>query len=84
MRVFVMAGVPDATRYGVRRGRWTVKRPCDYIDCGDRRAHHEMPDTTRGTRLVDVPDDYPAEKRVYCSITCACMAGAYNVRTGWL
>jgi hypothetical protein len=33
--------------------------------------------------MVDVPDG-TNPKRVFCSITCACMAGAYNVNTGWI
>ena len=58
-------------------------RDCDNPRCGDRRVHHDMPDTPRGQRQLVLPDDYPDNKVCFCSITCACEAGYYNVRTGW-
>ena len=59
------------------------KLACGYKDCGNRRVHHERQDTPRGTQYIDVPDDFKGDV-AYCSITCACMAGAYNVNTGWV
>lgn len=58
------------------------KVPCSNPDCNKRRIHHERPDETRETVLCDVPDDHAG--KVFCSITCACMAGYYHVRDGWI
>jgi hypothetical protein len=33
--------------------------------------------------MVDVPDNHPADQPVYCSITCSCIDGAFDVKTGW-
>jgi hypothetical protein len=61
-----------------------MKRPCSYSDCGSRRVHHERPDIPRGTQMIEVPDDHPADKPFYCSIECACYDGAFSVTKGWL
>lgn len=56
-----------------------MKRACSYIDCGSRRRHHEDQDTPRGTQTVEVPDDYPADRQVWCSLTCAAMGGSIQL-----
>lgn len=56
-----------------------MKRPCSYALCGDRRIHWETPDEPRGTQYVEVPDDYPVDRPVYCSITCSVMDGAMTL-----
>jgi len=63
---------------------------CSYRKCGKRRRHWQEPDTPRGHQLIKVGDDQ--EDAMFCSITCACMAGAMSVRSdapkckkcGWL
>lgn len=60
------------------------KRLCDYKDCGSRRVHYERPDIQRGTQTIEVPDDFPDEKKAFCSIECACYAGYYSVTKGWI
>lgn len=60
-----------------------MKRPCSYSACGFRRMHHEMHETPRGTQMVEVPDDFPQNKNVFCSFSCAMLAGEYDIRTGW-
>ncbi len=60
-----------------------MKVPCKNKDCYRRRAHHERPDEERGQQMVEVPDDHPAGKPVYCSYTCAGMDGAWSVTKGW-
>lgn len=56
--------------------------PCGNPTCSERRIHHEDQDTMRPHRMVEVSDDYNGLS--FCSITCACMAGYYSVRSGWL
>lgn len=56
-----------------------MKRNCSYKHCGKRRIHHERQDEERGTQQVDVPDDYPIDKPVYCSMTCSIMDGAMSL-----
>lgn len=58
------------------------KVPCSNPTCNQRRKHHETPDENRDTLMCEVPDDHVGV--VFCSITCACMAGYYNVRYGWV
>lgn len=58
--------------------------PCQNPDCDKHRVHHESPDEMRPRQMVQVPDNLdPTKCPVYCSITCACEAGAYDVKTGW-
>lgn len=57
---------------------------CFYDRCGDRRIHHERPDTPRPHRTAKVPDDYVVHKPWYCSYECAILDGAYSVTKGWL
>lgn len=52
-----------------------MKRECKAPDCAERRIHHERPDVPRGPQYVEVPDDYPAHRPVFCSMTCAIMGG---------
>jgi hypothetical protein len=52
--------------------------PCSYADCGKRRIHWCEPETERGTQTVNVPIDYHGP--AYCSIECACYAGAAEVK----
>lgn len=56
------------------------KVPCAYKDCGERRAHWQTPDIKRGTVMIEVADDRPDDKPMYCSITCACLSGAMSIR----
>jgi len=57
-----------------------MKRPCCFERCGERRIHHERPHEPRGTQYFEVPDDYPIDKPVYCSLTCAISAGAISLK----
>lgn len=59
----------------------SMKRPCSYKECSFRRAHYERQDTARGIQYVEVPDDYPFEKKQYCSFTCAIMDGSMKLNT---
>ena len=58
------------------------KIPCGNPECCKRRIHHERQDEMRPQQTVEVPDDYNGKS--FCSITCACMAGYYDVRSGWI
>ena len=55
-----------------------MKKPCAYTQCGKYRSHWERPDEERGTQYIEVPDDY--EGLVYCSITCAVLAGVLKLK----
>lgn len=55
------------------------KVPCSYKDCGMRRSHFTLPDEPRGTQMVSVSDEYDGGE-VFCSFTCAIMAGKMSVR----
>jgi len=55
---------------------------CGNNTCWTRRPHHERPDETRSHQLVEVEDEY--EGKAFCSISCACEAGYYHVRKGWI
>ena len=55
------------------------KVPCSYKDCGIRRSHFTLPDEPRGTQMVSVSDEYDGGE-VFCSFTCAIMAGKMSVR----
>ena len=56
---------------------------CANPDCTQRRPHYESTEDTREHKMVEVNAGQD-ESRVFCSITCACMAGYYNVNTGWI
>jgi hypothetical protein len=58
------------------------KIPCGNPECCKRRIHHERQDEMREQQIVEVPDDYNGKS--FCSITCACMAGYYDVTKGWI
>lgn len=58
------------------------KIPCGNPDCSKRRPHHESMEDTRPHQQVEVKDDY--QGKAFCSITCACYAGYFSVRDGWL
>jgi hypothetical protein len=45
-------------------------RKCSYSGCGDRRIHYERPDEKRPHREIEVPDNYPLDRPVHCSIEC--------------
>ncbi len=72
----VRSPVAAATMSGTRSGAfWTrgrkkkkVKVPCSGPNCGERRVHHEQPDTPRGTQMVEVPTTYHGP--VFCSMEC--------------
>ena len=54
--------------------------PCKHEKCGERRVHHDRPDTPRGVRFVDVPDDFTEDDPVFCSITCAVLDGWMSLK----
>jgi hypothetical protein len=54
------------------------KLPCSYDACKHRRRHWCSPDVERGVQYVEVDDSYTGP--VYCSLTCALMAGAISLR----
>lgn len=58
------------------------KVPCSNPSCYSRRRHFEDQDTERGQQEVEVQDDYTG--KAFCSLTCACEAGYYDVREGWI
>jgi hypothetical protein len=51
------------------------RRECKAYGCSVQRRHHEDPETERGPQFVEVPDDYPDDRPVYCSMTCAMLDG---------
>jgi hypothetical protein len=51
---------------------------CQGPGCSGRRAHFARPDTPRNVRMIEVPQDFSG--RAFCSIECACYAGAYSVK----
>lgn len=55
---------------------------CGNPDCDKRRIHFEHQDTMRPHQEIEVPDNYMGKS--FCSITCACVAGYFSVRTGWV
>lgn len=58
------------------------KIPCGNLTCNERRIRWDRPDEMRPVQEVEVADDYGG--KAFCSITCACIAGYYNVRSGWV
>ena len=58
------------------------RQPCysTHIGCAARRRHFEDQDTPRGIQYVSVPDDKEELDPVFCSITCACLAGWMTMR----
>lgn len=50
---------------------------CAYAECGARRIHRCDPFTPRGTRRVEVPEDYTGP--TYCSYSCAIQNGAMEL-----
>lgn len=58
------------------------KVPCSNPTCNQRRRHHETPDEDREIVMCSVPDTYTG--KAFCSITCACYAGYYDVKKGWI
>ncbi len=58
------------------------KISCGNPECCKRRIHHERQDEMRPQQTVEVPDDYNGKN--FCSITCACIAGYYDVTKGWI
>jgi len=59
-----------------------MKVYCSNPKCWSRRVHHERQDTPRGQQIIEVLEDH--EGCAFCSITCACEAGYYNVREGFI
>src|SRR5574337_24284 len=51
------------------------KLPCKAYGCAERRRHWCDPDTPRGPQYVEVPDDWPDDRPVFCSLTCAILGG---------
>lgn len=58
------------------------KIPCGNPECCMRRIHHERQDEMRPQQMVEVPEDYMGKS--FCSITCACIAGYYDIQKGWI
>ena len=58
------------------------KIPCGNPSCDQRRIHHEYQDIKRPHRMIEVPDDFVG--KTFCSITCACIAGYFDVKSGWV
>ena len=58
------------------------KIPCGNPSCDQRRIHYEMQDRMRPHQEIEVADDYNG--KAFCSITCACIAGYFSVRSGWV
>lgn len=58
------------------------KIPCGNPGCNQRRIHWEYQDIMRPHQMIEVADDYNG--KAFCSITCACVAGYFSVRTGWV
>ena len=53
-------------------------RKCDGPGCERRRIHWEMPHVERGEQMVPLPDDWPEDKPVFCSIECQMYWRAVN------
>lgn len=58
------------------------KIPCGNSNCSHRRTHWSTPDIMREHKEIEVPDDFVG--KTFCSITCACLAGYYDVKSGWV
>jgi hypothetical protein len=58
------------------------KIPCGNPDCDQRRVRWDMQEEMRQHQTVEVADDHVG--KAFCSITCACVAGYYSVRSGWI
>lgn len=54
------------------------KIQCSYEECGGRRPHWSRPDEHRGLQFIEVEDNFEGE--IYCSFTCAILAGKMSVR----
>jgi hypothetical protein len=46
----------------------TKRMACSAEGCGDRRIHHERPDTPRGTQYIDVKANHRGP--AFCSLNC--------------
>jgi len=55
---------------------------CSNEKCWMRRPHHERQEENRPHQMVEVNDEYGG--KAFCSITCACLAGYYDVSKGWI
>ena len=58
------------------------KIKCGNPTCDQRRINWDNPDVMRPHQEVEVADDYAG--KAFCSITCACVAGYYSVKSGWI
>ena len=58
------------------------KIKCGNPTCNERRINWDNPDVMRPHQEIEVADDYIG--KAFCSITCACVAGYFNVKTGWV
>lgn len=56
--------------------------PCGNPTCDQRRVHWDRQDEMRPRRMVPVKEDYMG--KTFCSITCACEAGYFDVKSGWI
>ncbi len=55
---------------------------CGNKRCCNRRSHWERQDEMRPQQTIEVPDDY--EGKSFCSFTCACEAGYFDISKGWI
>lgn len=53
---------------------------CPGYGCASRRVHFERPDEERGPQIIEVRDDWPENRPVYCSDTCALLAGYITLK----
>jgi hypothetical protein len=53
--------------------------PCSYKDCNQRRIHFSIPDENRDHQMVEVTDEHDGGE-VFCSLTCAILAGKMSVK----
>lgn len=58
------------------------KRPCAEPSCVNKI--NWTTDQPRGVVFVEVADDYPDDKPVFCSFECAAYAGYFDLRKGWI
>lgn len=65
---------------------------CSYKHCGRYHARYDLledgeyfedSDFAQTRFSWQVPDDFLNDKRVYCSIECACLAGDFSVTDGF-
>lgn len=56
---------------------------CSNPKCCERRVHHERTYENRPQQMVKVADDWSGPY-MFCSLTCAIVAGKFHLRHGWI